>query len=49
MYALDIPINKWMENILLQPVDFNDLATLTRFYPWVSAECSLAGADYNDT
>ncbi|KAJ7699452.1 hypothetical protein B0H14DRAFT_3653008 [Mycena olivaceomarginata] len=48
-HALDIPINKWMENILLQPVDFDDLATVTDFDHWMSAECSLAGADYNDT
>ncbi|KAJ6475689.1 hypothetical protein C8R47DRAFT_665113 [Mycena vitilis] len=46
--ALDIPFNAWLENVLLQPVVFHDLATVTDFDHWMSSECSLAGADYND-
>ncbi|KAJ7208187.1 hypothetical protein GGX14DRAFT_566911 [Mycena pura] len=46
--VLDISINRWLENVLLQPVKFDDLATVTDFDHWMSAECSLAGADYND-
>ncbi|KAJ7663193.1 hypothetical protein DFH06DRAFT_1128526 [Mycena polygramma] len=46
--ALDIPFNEWLGNVLLQPVVFQDLATVTDFDHWMSSECSLAGADYND-
>ncbi|KAJ7624039.1 hypothetical protein DFH06DRAFT_1340068 [Mycena polygramma] len=46
--ALDIPFNAWLENVLLQPVVFGDLSTVTDFDHWMSSECSVAGADYND-
>ncbi|KAJ7761769.1 hypothetical protein B0H16DRAFT_1530498 [Mycena metata] len=44
--VVDVPLNEWMDNVLLQPADFDDGAE-TEFDAWMSSEFSLQGGDYN--
>ncbi|KAJ7707522.1 hypothetical protein B0H17DRAFT_1032963 [Mycena rosella] len=46
--AVDVPLNAWLDNLLLEPVDFDDLHVETGFDLWLSSECSLETGDYND-
>ncbi|KAJ7103962.1 hypothetical protein B0H15DRAFT_942003 [Mycena belliarum] len=45
---VQVPVNAWTDNILLEPVAFDDLETETEFDVWLSSECSLRSADFND-
>ncbi|KAJ6602573.1 hypothetical protein DFH09DRAFT_1301594 [Mycena vulgaris] len=46
--TVDVPMNAWLDNILLEPVAFEELTVVTEFDHWMSAECSLKAGDYND-
>ncbi|KAJ7636687.1 hypothetical protein FB45DRAFT_1138486 [Roridomyces roridus] len=46
--SLDVPFNGWLQNLLLQPVDYDDLQTVTEFDEWLSCEFSLRADDYNE-
>ncbi|KAJ6472319.1 hypothetical protein C8R47DRAFT_1221819 [Mycena vitilis] len=43
---VDVPLNAWTDNILLQPAEFGDDEE-TEFDRWMSSEFSLQGGDYN--
>ncbi|KAJ6473104.1 hypothetical protein C8R45DRAFT_1163537 [Mycena sanguinolenta] len=45
--TVEIPLNEWTDNLLLEDVDFNDTSIVTDFDHWFSAECTLDGGDYN--
>ncbi|KAJ7749763.1 hypothetical protein B0H14DRAFT_2636350 [Mycena olivaceomarginata] len=46
-YTVEIPLNEWTDNLLLEDVDFDDASRVTDFDHWFSAECALDGGDYN--
>ncbi|KAJ6488338.1 hypothetical protein DFH09DRAFT_1209853 [Mycena vulgaris] len=45
--TLDVPFTDWIENVLLQEVDFDDRDMVTDFDHWMSAEVALEATDYN--
>lgn len=45
--TVDIPLNEWTDNFLLEPVNFDDPSKATEFDKWMSSEFSLQGGDYN--
>lgn len=44
---VNVPLNAWTDNLLLEDVWVDDLTTETEFDSWMSAEFSLKGGDYN--